>query len=121
MIAANWAGCALVWHAQSMGRIGNLLSTWQREVRTRDFTSGVFARALEQGDLQVDDLKSASTEVLERTIECGNHDTYFIDRWRFHQRAIQAIVPRIRSVDLRPLLAGLERLIAMELGSRGLK
>ena len=40
-----------------MGRIGNLLSTWQREVRVRDFTSGVFARAVQQGDLELDDLE----------------------------------------------------------------
>ena len=34
----------IMWHAQNMGRIGNLVSTWQREIRDRDFTSGVFAQ-----------------------------------------------------------------------------
>ena len=38
----------VIWHAQSMGRIGNLVSTWQREIADRDFTSGVFARASER-------------------------------------------------------------------------
>jgi hypothetical protein len=112
---------AVIWHAQSMGRIGNLLSTWQREVKVRDFTSGVFARALQQGDIELDDLESWPTDAIERTIDDGAHDAYFLDRWRFHQRAIEAIAAQIRSVDLRPLLTGLKRLIAMELGSRGLK
>src|SRR6185295_5019331 len=48
----------VVWHAQSMGRIGNLMSTWQREIADRDFTSGVFARAVLRGDLTVEDLRS---------------------------------------------------------------
>ena len=34
----------VMWHAQCMGRIGNLLSTWRRELAKGDFTSGVFAR-----------------------------------------------------------------------------
>ncbi len=112
---------AVIWHAQSMGRIGNLLSTWQREVKVRDFTSGVFARALQQGDIELDDLQVLPSEAIEQVIGRGSHDDYFLDRWQFHRRAIEAILPRIRSVDLRPLLAGLKRLIAMELGSRGLK
>ncbi len=112
---------AVIWHAQSMGRIGNLLSTWQREVKVRDFTSGVFARALQRGDLELDDLEQAPADAIERAIRDGAHDAYFAERWRFHQRAIEMIVPQIHCVDLRPLLAGLKRLIAMELGSRGLK
>ncbi len=72
--------CAVIWHAQSMGRIGNLLSTWQREVKVRDFTSGVFARALQQGDLEVDDLECSPTDAIEQAIQRGSHDAYFIER-----------------------------------------
>ena len=31
------------WHAQQMARVGNWLSTWKREIKEKDFSSGVFA------------------------------------------------------------------------------
>jgi transketolase C-terminal domain/subunit len=111
----------VVWHAQSMGRIGNLVSTWQREINDRDFTSGVFARAIREGDLTADDLRNAPAEVIERAIRKGGHESYFLRKWEAHRCYIQDSAARIRSVDVAALLAGLQRLIYMELGSRGLK
>ena len=54
-----------VWRAQCMGRIGNLVTTWQREIGESDFSSGVFSRALWCGDLTVDDLRSDNRAHLE--------------------------------------------------------
>jgi hypothetical protein len=105
----------VVWHAQSMGRIGNLVSTWQREINDRDFTSGVFARAIREGDLTADDLRNAPAEVIERAIRKGGHESYFLRKWEAHRCYIQDSAARIRSVDVAALLAGLQRLIYMEL------
>ena len=54
-----------VWHAQYMGRIGNLVTTWQREVGERDFSSGVFACAVSHGDLTVADLLRGDRNCIE--------------------------------------------------------
>jgi len=54
----------VLWNAQCMGRIGNLVTTWEREVGDRDFTSGVFARALQQGVVTVQQLLDADPAVL---------------------------------------------------------
>jgi transketolase C-terminal domain/subunit len=110
-----------IWHAQSMGRIGNLVSTWQREIADRDFTSGVFARALRQGDLTPDDLKNARPEAIERAIREGGHELYFLQKWEAHRQCIEALASHIRSVDVGQLLVALKRLIHMELSSRGFK
>jgi transketolase C-terminal domain/subunit len=111
----------VIWHAQSMGRIGNLVSTWQREVGDRDFTSGVFARALCQGDITLEDLRSAPPGAIAEAICNGGHEFYFLQKWEFHRASIEALGPRIHSVDVGALLMALQRLLHMELGSRGFK
>ena len=110
-----------VWHAQYMGRIGNLTTTWQREIGEGDFTSGVFARAVVAGDLTLDDLRRGDRQQLEAAIRGGRHEEFFLERWQEHRRQLLATAPRLRSVDLRQLVAGLERLICLHLGSRGYK
>jgi hypothetical protein len=111
----------VIWHAQSMGRIGNLVSTWQREIADRDFTSGVFARALRQGDLTFEDLQSAPPQAIETAIRRGGHELYFLQQWERHRQCIASFVAHIHSVDIGQLLIGLQRLIHMELSSRGFK
>jgi hypothetical protein len=111
----------VIWHAQNMGRIGNLVSTWQREIADRDFTSGVFARALREGDLTLDDLRSAPAAAIDRAVRAGGHEQYFLDKWESHRKSIQSMARSIKSVDIEALLHALERLIHMELSSRGFK
>ncbi len=111
----------VIWHAQSMGRIGNLVSTWQREIADRDFTSGVFARALRQGDLTPEDLRSAAGPYIEAAIRRGEHEQYFLRKWESHWQCIEALAAGIRSVDVVELLGALAQLMRMELLSRGLK
>jgi len=49
-----------IWHAQWMGRIGNLLSTWEREIAVGDFTSGVrFSFTMQRGDMNGDQVVDA--------------------------------------------------------------
>ena len=48
-------------HAQYMGRIGNLVTTWEREIGERDFSSGVFPVALSMGALTLEDLDEGDT------------------------------------------------------------
>lgn len=110
-----------IWNAQCMGRIGNLVSTWQREIADRDFSSGVFARALRQGDLRPDDLRRGSPAELESAIRSGRHEEYFVRRWMAHREQILSLRPRFKSFDLKNLVAALERLFRMELVSRGRK
>ncbi|QUR66273.1 hypothetical protein [Mycobacterium spongiae] len=43
--------------AQYMGRIGNLTTTWRREIDEHDYTSGVFAYAVDKGFVDIEWLK----------------------------------------------------------------
>lgn len=109
------------WHAQCMGRIGNLITTWQRELGEGDYTSGVFASAVSRGSLSLQDLMAGDKRRIETAIQQGDHETRFLRRWRKHRRRLISIGKKLRSVDLRPLAEGLQRLICLHLGSRGNK
>ncbi|HLJ09898.1 MAG TPA: hypothetical protein VKU82_01855 [Planctomycetaceae bacterium] len=110
-----------VWRAQCMGRVGNLVTTWQREISEGDFTSAVFARALLCRDLSLDDLRSDNRSRIEEVIVGRRHEEFFLNRWQTYRQEILTLQARCRSVNLGGLIAGLERLICLHLGSRGKK
>jgi transketolase C-terminal domain/subunit len=109
-----------IWHAQCMGRIGNLLSTWRRELADRDFTSGVFARAIVAGDLTLDELEHGDAATLEAAVRHNDHEAYFYRQWMEHRQRCHALAKRVRSIDLESVLEGHDRFFAMHLGSQGL-
>lgn len=107
--------------AQYMGRIGNLVTTWQREIDERDFSSGVFALAVSRGLLTVNQLKSGSRKWIENVINTGKNEPFFLTRWQEFRKDILRMDSRIQSVDLGALVQGLESLLCLHLGSRGNK
>jgi hypothetical protein len=110
-----------VWHAQCMGRIGNLVTTWERELPDGDFTSGVFARAIAEGDVTLEQLRARDQAAVAAAIRSGGHEDFVLHRWEQYREHLHALAPRLRTVDLTKLLHGYERLIRLHLISRGAK
>lgn len=119
---ANELGIAreVFWHAQRMGRIGNMLTTWEREVLDRDFTSGVFAHALGRGILSPSDLRSLPAHEIMATLENAQCQAHFIREWKSHWEQMAGKIRNLRSCDLTSYLEGFEQIIVLHLGSRGL-
>jgi len=111
----------VLWHAQCMGRIGNLLTTWRREINEGDFTSGVFAWALSERLVLPDELHSKNGEHLQKSIASHRCDGFFFKRWQTHRESILSRASAIRSVDINQLVGGLDSLLTLHIGSRGLK
>jgi deoxyxylulose-5-phosphate synthase len=109
-----------LWFLQCMGRVGNLLCTWRREIGQEDFTSGVFARAIAQGDLTVEQLRTPDPLAIETAILKGGHERYFLRRWGYYRDCFLTAAQSIESVDMLRLLEGNERFFRMHLASRGL-
>ncbi|MBV9123012.1 MAG: hypothetical protein JO112_06630 [Planctomycetes bacterium] len=107
------------WHAQCMGRIGNLISTWERELTDGDYTSGVYARALSLGDLTLEDLQDPDPERIKKVIREKGHENYFLDCWQEHRRALLRMAGELKSCDLGQLVGGLQRLLQSQMASRG--
>jgi hypothetical protein len=110
----------IFWHAQRMGRIGNMLTTWEREVLDRDFTSGVFAHALGRGILSPTDLRSLPAHEIMSVLEDAQCHAHFIRDWKSHREQIARKIKLVHSCDLTSYLEGFEKLIILHLGSRGL-
>lgn len=110
----------IFWHAQRMGRIGNMLTTWEREVLDRDFTSGVFAHALARGILAPSDLRKLPAFEIMSMLESAECQAHFIRDWKMHREQMAAKIQNVRSCDLKSYLEGFEKLIVLHLGSRGL-
>jgi len=108
------------WHGQCMGRIGNLLSTWRRELHQKDFTSGIFAHALASGDLTTEQIANEDVDQIERVLRGGKHQFHFIRRWQHHRECLEAAIARVRGVNLRALLSGHDRFFQMHVASQGI-
>lgn len=108
-------------YAQYMGRIGNLVTTWEREIREKDYSSGVFPLALALGILSVQDLQEGDPELIRDRIRGSDIENRFLYRWQQLREKILSQAPLLKSVDVGQLVEGLETLIQLHLGSRGLK
>jgi hypothetical protein len=108
------------WHAQRMGRIGNMITTWEREVLDRDFTSGIFAFAVHRGILTAADLRNLPAHEIMGLLESAACQDHFINEWKEHRNQVARKLERVKSIDLRPYLNAFEEMIKLHLGSRGL-
>jgi hypothetical protein len=109
----------VLWHAQCMGWIGNLCTTWERELVEGDYTSGVYARAVSVGDLTPADLRQGDPARIRAAVRHGQHEAHFLRRWYEHREAILARRAHVRSFDVAELVSALDRLLCSQLGSRG--
>lgn len=116
-----------VWHAQKMARIGNWVSTWERELRDGDFSSAIIVYALEQGIISPGDLPSdqhVSPEMIDTVIDRIQDaavEEQFLTRWADHHAELIDINEQLDGFDLMPYIEGTEEVLEYHLASTGLK
>jgi len=109
------------WNAQVMGRIGNAVSTWQRELEESDFTSVVFAMAIADRVLNTDYLIDPDKEDIQRRIIDAHIEDKLLEEWARRRKHISLLGTRIASVSISDFASGLDHLIRIHLASCGLK
>ncbi len=112
---------SLLWHAESMARIGNLVSTWEREVAVGDFTSGVFMEAVWRGLLTPEQLRSDNQEELTATIIQSGIEADFLRKWEHHRTRVRTLGANLKSVEIEAYVGRLDQLLESELFSHGRK
>lgn len=109
--------------AQRMVRIGNWITTWERELSEGDFTSGIVAYALERDVVSADDLRASrndarvkDSETIIRTIRDHGIEDVFLRQWHEELAAAREFEGEFDSVDVETYLDGIETV--MEYHSR---
>ncbi len=115
-----------VWKGQQMARIGNWLSTWEREMKETDFSSGVFGYAISEGIITPSELEESVSdpkiaEDIKQKIKKNEVEKNLLEEWEMHRNNILKLAPKVKSVDLREYVEGLELLLKYHLASTGKK
>ena len=112
---------SVLWHAESMARIGNLVSTWEREIDDGDFSSGVFLEALWQGKLQPADLHTENEARLVKAIISSDIEGQFLRRWETHRTQVRQLGGPLKSINIGDYIGRLDQLLESEIFSHGQK
>jgi len=116
----------VIWTAQLMSRIGNWVSTWERELREGDYCSGPVVYALENGIISRSEFHEATTndepldEFIERIKRHSVEET-FLTRWEQQYYRLQDYNEKLTTVDLGGFIDGTEEVLRYHLATRGLK
>lgn len=110
-----------IWDLERMARIGNWVSTWEREVRDGDYSSGVIVAALDEGVVTPDDLDGADPDRLIELIESAGIETRFLEEWDDLYDRARNRTTSARSVDLDVFTRGMSTVMRYHLATRGYK
>jgi hypothetical protein len=115
-----------VWTGQVMARIGNWVSTWERELREGDFSAGPIVYALEEGILSRADLDRAArdpdaADAVVARLEDQGVGGEFLTRWERQYHQLCQYEQAFDSFDLGPFVSGTEEVLRYHLASTGLK
>lgn len=99
--------------AQVMGRIGNWLSTWKRELREKDFSSGIAIYCINNGIIKINDIKSYvlnNDNLIEKRlikqIERSGAAKYFLSKWSSCRQRIESYSQKITIFSTKKYLHG---------------
>ena len=113
--------------AQKMARIGNWVSTWQRELAEGDFSSGVVAYAYEIGLITDQDLRRLWANPREDTVDPirerlrrNDIEEAFLTQWQQYYEELER-ASELETVDVSLLLDGMETVLQFHLNSEGMK
>lgn len=108
-------------HIQKMLRIGNWVSTWEREANENDFTSGVFAYSLSKNIIDLNELNVTNKQELIKKIKNAKVERKLLDSWNKSYKTTAKLVEKSEMKNFETLLNGLENLLKLELVSKGRK
>ncbi len=105
---------------QKMAQIGNWITTWKREIKQRDFSSGVIVYALENNWINRDALENMDSETLIRHIKQCPSEQYLLDMWQKTRMDVVQLSNQIKSPLLDGYVDSFSVIASMQLAASGL-
>ena len=113
---------AILWDVQELARIGNDITTWEREIGEGDYSAGIVALAIEQGVIAPADLRGdVDAEAVVAAITDAGIEETFARQWVDQFQTTLDSAPETVTVDLRRLVVGMRTVFQYHLESRGQK
>ncbi|WP_455204503.1 hypothetical protein [Kaarinaea lacus] len=114
----------VLWHAQQMTRIGNWVTTWEREIEEANLSSGVVGMAIAKGVVHAEEIlhnlnKNEIKDIITRIKNHRIEESLFLD-WERNRTKIISLSNKIKSVNINEYLDGLELVMVHHLSCRGL-
>jgi len=111
----------LIWDLQEMARIGNWITTWERELAEGDYSAGVVVTALQEGVVTPTELTEGDHDAVVARIRDHGIEERFRRRWERLYRSVRRSQTDTDSVDLDALVDGMETVFEYHLASEGRK
>ncbi len=115
---------SLLCELQQMARIGNWITTWERELVEGDVSSGILVCALRRNVITQAEIAEPDEATAERLIErIKSHgiESEFTRDWEIRSRAVRKRTAELDSVDAEAFVNGMETVMNHHLASDGYK
>lgn len=109
---------------QQMARIGNWITTWERELDEGDISSGVVVCALNRDIIDYEEIVDAGerdVELLAERIRSHGIEAEFTREWELRDRTVRKRTSEMESVDVERIVDGIETVMNHHLASEGYK
>ncbi len=109
---------------QQMARIGNWVTTWERELGEGDISSGVVVCALRRGVVDYEEIVEADECDVERLVDrirSNGIESEFTREWDLRDRTVRKRTAEVESVDAEKIVDGIEAVMNHHLASEGYK
>jgi len=111
----------VAWHAQKMARIGNWISTWERELQEGDFSNGIVAMAVDFGELDTASLLKSNPLQVMRQVKKMDVEKHLLKQWERCHAKVSENGDQIIEFNEKKFLKQLENFLLLHLLSKGYK
>ena len=115
---------SLICDLQQMARIGNWITTWERELGEGDLSSGVVVCALRRGVITPEEVSEADEaavcDLIDR-IKSHGIESEFVREWEIRNKTVRKRTSEVESIDADAFVDGIQAVMNHHLASEGYK